>query len=170
MRLRQQAGFSGFEWIAWLLITGVLILVLLQQLVHYQALARVAVMDMTVTNMRSGLRLRVAELMMANRTDEIGALLQQNPIVWLDTPPANYLGQLQQPNRDKLPLDSWYFDPGLHELIYLFQKSDIESGVPDGVAAGAKSLHVRVVARKRTATIAARNNAEGVSLELRYEK
>ena len=170
MRLRQQAGLSRLEWLAWLLIVVVLASILLNRLVHYQALARSAVIDMTIANMRSGLRLRVAELMMSNRTDEMAALLNQNPITLLDKPPANYLGQLKHPDYAALPHDCWYFDPELHELIYLFQKNDVEWMGESNTALDATALHVSVVARKRAAATEVANNAEGVSLEVRYQR
>ena len=170
MRVRQQAGLIRLEWIAWLLIVGVLASVLLQRLVHYQALARSAVMDMTVMSMRSGLRFRVAELMVSNRGDQMAGLLNQNPITFLDRLPPNYLGQLKQPDAAALPKDSWYFDPVLHELIYLFQKNDVEWMAESSTESRAKSLHVRVVARKPPSETNASSIVEGVSLDMRYHK
>ena len=170
MKLGRQAGISLFESIALVVVAGVLIIVLLQQLVHYQAMAKSAVMEMTVENMRSGLRLRVAELMIANRNAEMADLLQQNPVTWLDAPPANYLGQLQQPDRAKLPLDSWYFDLGQHELVYLFPTNNMAWRSPAGAPVSVRSLHIRVTARRQANGATGGSVAEGVSLESSYQQ
>ena len=77
-------GFTRFEWLGTVLVIGVLVTALLHYLARYQDIARTAVMEMTVVNMRSGLRLRVAELMIADRNAEIGALVHENPIGWLE--------------------------------------------------------------------------------------
>lgn len=170
MRPRRQAGLSRFEGLLVLLVAAALVWQLLQQLAHYQTLARSTVMEMTVVNMRSGLRLRVAELMMSNRSEEMTGLLNQNPITWLDAPPSNYLGQLKQPDRAALPPDSWYFDEELHELIYLFPKNNIEWTVQNKVESVPKALHVKTVGRKTLLMKETKMNTEGVTLELRYEK
>lgn len=162
---RWQTGLTRVEWIASLLVGAVLSTVLLIKLTHYQEFARTAVMEMTVTNMRSGLRMRVAELVMANRNAELAGLLQQNPIEWLDAPPPNYVGMLQQPDRDALKPDSWYFDPTQHELVYLIPRNSMQFGA----APGAKSLQVRVVAVKPGSSNLSKVT-EGVALEIRYER
>ncbi len=154
--MRAVRGISRFELLNVVFVIGVLCVVLLSQLLHYQELARTAVMEMTVTNVRSGLRLRVAELIMSNRLDQLGGLLQQNPVIWLDAPPANYLGEYDYPQLHALPVDSWLYDRHAGELIYLM--------APDAASnAKGRVLHLKVVARAGDGQ-AGKFAAEGVAL------
>lgn len=41
---------------------------------------------------------------------------------WLVELPANYLGEYYSPEGDALPDDSWYFDRGKKELVYIRSK------------------------------------------------
>ena len=155
-RLKAARGISRFELLNVVFVIGVLCVVLLSQLLHYQELARIAVMEMTVANVRSGLRLRVAELIMSNRLDQLGGLLQQNPVIWLDAPPANYLGEYDHPQLPMLPGDSWLYDRHAGELIYL-------SAPGSASDATRTALHLKVVARAAHSE-AGRFAAEGVAL------
>ncbi|WP_124703472.1 hypothetical protein [Sulfuriferula multivorans] len=116
---RRLAGFTLFELLGIILLVSVLSLVLYDRFLGYQALAEKTAMEMTVINMRSGLRLRVAELMMGGKMDEIAGLVHENPINWLAAPPPNYIGALQNPEQSAIPGNAWYFDTSRHELIYM---------------------------------------------------
>jgi Tfp pilus assembly major pilin PilA len=116
---RTQTGITRLELMGSLIIIAVLAVILLHRLVRYQEIARTAVMEMTVSNMRSGLRLRVAELMMADRGAEIGRLVGQNPVQWLDAPPQNYRGQRASMEAVGLEADTWYYDTDRRVLVYV---------------------------------------------------
>lgn len=120
IRRGTQTGISRFELLGSVTIILVLVSVLLHRLVRYQEIARTAVMEMTVSNMRSGLRLRVAELMMADRATEIAQLVGQNPVTWLDSPPANYGGDLTTTEAVGTGQDRWYYDIDQKVLVYVF--------------------------------------------------
>lgn len=157
-----QRGYSLFELVCIILIVGVMVLVLLDRTLRYQAMAEKTAMELTIMNMRSGLRLRVAELMMADRTDELGELSQQNPIDWLDKPPANYLGEIRQTDRARLPVNTWHFDPGRRELVYLLRRNGFFGAEPaDGTAV---VLKVTAVERAPAITGSGSQKTEGVAL------
>ena len=122
IRRGTQTGISCFELLGSVIIIVVLGSVLLHRLVRYQEIARNAVIEMTVSNMRSGLRLRVAELTMAERGSEITQLVGQNPVQWLEAPPANYRGQLAGTGAVGIGPDSWYYDTDQRVLVYVFVK------------------------------------------------
>ena len=159
-------GFISFEWIGTVLIIGILATVLLHYLLRYQDIARATVMEATIANMRSGLRLRVAELMMANRNAEIGELVHENPIDWLETPPPNYLGAMKQIDPERIPPDSWYFDANQHELVYLLPESTLAS-----TAQGERRhLHIRVIGTSSQRGNLGTGAIEGVALIATLEK
>lgn len=96
---------------------GVFMIVFLERALYYREYAEKTAMDMTVANIRIGLRYRVADLMLANRMSEIPTLADENPMNWLEDKPDNYLGERASTtaaNADGM----WYFDPQNRELIY----------------------------------------------------
>ena len=122
---RRQTGFTLFELLGIILLVSVLSLLLYDRFLGYQALAEKTAMEMTVINMRSGLRLRVAELMMEGKLDEIGGLVHENPINWLAAPPPSYIGAFQNPEQHVIRTNAWYFDMKRHELVYMPGRGDV---------------------------------------------
>lgn len=114
-----QAAYSMFEFIVLVVIASVLGIGLAERLSYYQELAEKTVMEATVRNMRSGLLMRRAELLMQENVAETAKLLHQNPITWLETPPLNYVGELSAERAQTVPPGSWYFDTSARELVYL---------------------------------------------------
>jgi hypothetical protein len=112
-------GRSILELVIVLSVAGVLALVLIDRLAVFQEYGEKAAMELAVRNMRSGLRYRVADLMNRDRMRDADQILQDNPISWLEGPPANYLGELRDPPPDRIVPGSWYFDATQHELVYL---------------------------------------------------
>lgn len=140
----RQPGFTLFELVGVILIASALGLVLFDRLLFYRAQAEQTVMEMTVINMRSGLRLRVAELMIRDRMSEAGSLVHENPIHWLAAPPPNYLGTLQNPEQNAIPGNAWYFDTSRHELVYMPGRDNIF-----GLGPIKKAVRFRVTAIER---------------------
>lgn len=164
--IRQRAigprGYTMFELVCVIVVVSLLMLVVLDRALRYQAMAEKTAMELTIMNMRSGLRLRVAELMMADRTNELGGLVQDNPIRWLEKPPANYLGEIRNPQRARLPVNAWYFDPDRRELVYVLRRNRFFGDEP----AEGTSVVLKVTAVERAPAIAGSGpqNAEGVAL------
>ncbi|MBS0307821.1 MAG: hypothetical protein JSS58_02515, partial [Proteobacteria bacterium] len=101
----RMAGSGKVEFVVRILIGAILALVLLERFFYYQELAEKTVMEATLTNMRSGMRLRIADLMTQNRSSEIAGMLDENPITWLERPPADYRGIL---GAGGAKADGWY--------------------------------------------------------------
>lgn len=144
-----QWGYSRFELVCAIIIASVVISILLDRARHFQALAEKHAMEMTIINMRSGLRLQIAGLLIAERMDEVGNLVTENPINWLEAPPPNYLGELRNRQRSELPGNTWHFDPGRRELVYIPRRGSFFWKVP----AGEKTVILRVTAAKRSPVI-----------------
>lgn len=119
--MRIQRGFTIFELVVVIAIASVMVTILLNRLWYYQEVAEKTAMEMTLMNMRSGLRLRIADLMMQDRMSEAAQLTQENPITWLETLPLNYRGQMAGLNPTAMIPGSWYFDAGRQELVYQVQ-------------------------------------------------
>lgn len=117
----REHGFSLLEFFIAAGVISVIAVLLLERVLSYQEYAEKAAMELTVVNMRSGLRLRVAELMTQDRLHEAGKLVNENPVRFLETPPPNYLGELARPVPKTLAQGNWYFDTTTRELVYLPQ-------------------------------------------------
>ena len=113
----RQGGATLVEFAVAAAVLGVLAISLLYRLLDAQEHAEKLAMELTVSNMRAGLRAQVGTLLMADRTSEIVTLAGGNPVQWLDQPPESYLGEFRgQPESDTS--GAWYFDSVTGELIY----------------------------------------------------
>lgn len=120
MRFR---GFSLLELVVSLSVFSVLVGVFAQRFLYMQEFAEKTAMELTVMNMRTGLRFKAAELMTRQRMADMPALLEENPIHWLERPPENYVGEFVNPAMHDIQPGSWYFDIGRKQLVYRLNQS-----------------------------------------------
>lgn len=121
MQLRvvgREAGATRFEFMVVVMVFGIAAAIILDRVRYYQEFAEKTVMETTVVNIRSGLRYRMAELALKNRTEEFSRLAQENPVGWLERPPQHYLGELTDPQAGEIQPGSWYYDKGRRQLVY----------------------------------------------------
>jgi prepilin-type N-terminal cleavage/methylation domain-containing protein len=138
---RRARGFTLFELVVVIMIFAVIVTLLLERLAHYHELLERAAMQSTLKGIKTGLQVRLAELIIANREGEAGSLETQDPIQWLDDGrPANYGGAYQEPARP----GTWYFDAHGRELVYVVNTG--ERLEIDGAGAPKQlRFHVRLV-------------------------
>lgn len=115
-------GFSLFEFAVAVIVVGLLTSLLLYRLHSYQVEARHVAVQRLVGTLRTALSVRSAQLSVAKREHELHRIIDENPMSWLVELPANYLGEYYSPEGDALPDDSWYFDRGKKELVYIRSK------------------------------------------------
>ena len=148
--LRDQAGRSRVRTIVAVAVIASLVVVLLERLLYYEEYAEKTVAELTITNMRTGLNLRKAEMMLASALDRPAGVLGDNPMTWLPAPAPNYTGEFAGTAPDTAGDGIWYFDRGAGELAYRPNLARHFVPGPDG------QTEVRVkVERRRPAAIAA---------------
>jgi len=112
-----QCGASFVEFAVSIALMGIVVGVLLERALYYQEYAEKIAMESTAENIRTGLRYKVADLMLANRAPEIPSLADENPMNWLGERPPNYLGELESAPADEAK-GKWHFDKRNRELVY----------------------------------------------------
>lgn len=142
LRTATQAGRSWLEFAVAAALLAVLAAVLLPFLLRQQEAAERTAVEMTVMNMRSGLRYRIAELILSGRTQEIAALAGTNPAAWLARPPEGYLGETGAAEPPPQAPGTWRFETARRELVYRVNRGDGFTA-HDG---GEREIRLRVVA------------------------
>jgi general secretion pathway protein G len=112
-----QCGATFVEFAVAIALIAIFVGVLMERALYYQEYAEKTAMEMTAKNIRTGLRYKVADLILDNRMAEISTLADENPLNVLAEKPPNYLGELDSaPMVD--PKGQWYFDRRNRELVY----------------------------------------------------
>ncbi|CAN1527029.1 Prokaryotic N-terminal methylation site [Methylophilaceae bacterium] len=112
-------GFTLIELIVVVAIVGILATIALDRLIWFQGQAEKANMEYTASMIKSGLWMSATNLMMAERSKEIGDLAKRNPIDLLAQKPENYLGALDGTNLAVLQRGKWFYDTKQQQVIYV---------------------------------------------------
>ena len=112
---QRERGYTLFELAAAFVIISMLAAVLLNRLAFYQEMAEKAAMESMVRVIKTGLQIRLAELIIGNRQAEAGTLEMEDPMQWLEPRPGNYAGAYREPPT----LGRWYFDAAARQLVYV---------------------------------------------------
>jgi prepilin-type N-terminal cleavage/methylation domain-containing protein len=154
-RGRAGRGFSLFELAVAIIVASVLATVLLNRLAYYQELAEKAAMESTLRTIKTGLQIRLAELIVTHRQALAGQIEAEDPVRWLDDKPPNYRGAYRAPAEP----GAWYFDTTEHQLVYVVRTGDrLILGTRDG----GKQLRFRAKLLKSPVKVAG-GTVEGVA-------
>lgn len=156
-RRRLGAGYSMLELVLVVIVVGVLATVAMERFLFYQEQAEKAAMEATLAEVKMGLQMRLAELIVSNRQNLVGALEREDPMQWLDPPPANYAGPYAAPLKN----GNWYYAQQNHELVYL-PASAANLHIGNGKD---KELRFRVVIRAETNVYTKIPTPSGVGLQ-----
>jgi hypothetical protein len=116
---RCQAGLTWLEFSVVSVLLSVFAGSLLTALLYYEELGEAAVVQLTVQNVRSGLRYQIAERLIQGREREMGGLLRANPLSWVASSPDGYVGSVRSADIRSLPKGSWFYDVDRGELGYI---------------------------------------------------
>jgi general secretion pathway protein G len=121
VRRHTQRGFTLVELAVAICIIAVLATALLNRLGYYKEMAEKAAMESMVRIIKTGLQIRLAELIVTNRQAQAAALEVGDPTQWLDPRPANYGGAYGE----SLQRGTWYFDTPARQLVYVINTGDL---------------------------------------------
>ena len=114
-RFHSPRGFTLIELIVVVAVVSVLMGVALDRLLYYEERAEQAVMNADVEAIKMGLRIRMVQLIASGHGELLSALETQNPMQWLEQPPADYRGEYAAPTAP----GSWYFISDKREIVYV---------------------------------------------------
>ena len=117
--MNRQRGFSLFELAITVAIIGVLAGALLARVRLYQEEAERVAMEQVVGVLRSALSMKFGQLISQGRQADVNKLLTTNPMDLLAQKPANYLGELNSPQKEKISRGNWYFNRKKLLLVYI---------------------------------------------------
>ncbi|HYC42828.1 MAG TPA: hypothetical protein VEB70_07560 [Noviherbaspirillum sp.] len=115
-------GASLLELLIAVSLLGALAAVLLTRLAQLEAAAERAYVDYTVSALKSALRLRVAQLMLEGRMQEVVRLAGSNPMDLLEPKPNNYAGTFAS-GAQAAHSGNWYFALDTGELVYVLKNT-----------------------------------------------
>jgi hypothetical protein len=104
-------------------------------------------MEQVAQDLRSSVQLRVAELALNNRFQELLALAGENPFELLAGKPQNYLGVLAGPGLQGVVTGNWYFDKTSKEVVYFVDLG--ENFTPDEKGHKQVAWHIVLVPGER---------------------
>jgi len=116
-RFCRQSGATRLEVIVAVIILSLLAGWLLHTMRFYQELTEKTVVENSILNLRSGLRFRVADLIIRGEAEKQATLARTNPVLLAERPPAGYFGEVRGPGN--LPPGSWYYEQDRAELVYI---------------------------------------------------
>lgn len=110
-------GFSLVELAVAVAVLAALLYFLLDRVLYMQEMAEKTEVEETVRSINYALRLEAASRLARGTDPKRLPLEKENPVKWLQTPPRNYLGELEKPPEHARPA-YWYFHLGERQLIY----------------------------------------------------
>ena len=115
---RGSVGLTLVETLVVVILVGIMAGVALQRLLPLIGKAEL-VSFMTVRNqLNSALLMETAKRIAGGRASTVTDLQNSNPMTLLLRTPDNYLGEVRQPNHERMARRSWYFDPVKELLFY----------------------------------------------------
>jgi len=134
---RPARGFSLLELAVVAVVLSVLCGILLQRLNYYQEAVERTRFEMQLQIYKTGLQVRLAEMIIQRREQDARRLEDENPTLWLSEKPTNYAGNYRSPPG----VGNWYYDSALRELVYV---ANTASGLKIEPRDGVKQMRFRV--------------------------
>ena len=117
--LRRPDYYAGSNWLRWsvfvvaITVFSVWFLTALRQM---QAMGEKTMVELTVRNISTGLKVAMSEAVIEQRGGEIAAWAGTNPVRWLAVPPSGYVGECRR--GEEYAVGAWCFESASGDLVY----------------------------------------------------
>ncbi len=138
------AASHWFQAAVVFLMLGALALILLRALNEVEERAERQAVELTLRNMRTGMKLAMGEAMMQQREGEMAAWVGSNPVRWLGSPPGAYRGECSVEESRNLSGGEWCFERNRRQLLYRPHRPDRLHPLPPGSELQCSHLSWRV--------------------------
>lgn len=115
---RGARGFTYLELIIVIIIISTLFVFAVDKLLRLRVEAEAARLAYTIGGLEVALSLQMAEMAARGEFNRVPGLAGKNPMDWLQQPPENYAGVVEDASRVTLEPGRWVFDQRRGELVY----------------------------------------------------
>lgn len=119
--LSSERGFTLIELIVVITIIVTLMGLFLSRALFYQELAEKTAMEEVKGAIQSSLTMQYMQILTRGRPSDVAALVQDNPMNWLQKKPSNYAGEFYDPTPQSAESGNWVFDLKTRDLVYLLR-------------------------------------------------
>ena len=156
------ASSPWFQWAVLFVVIGLFTIGLLSALDDAKERAERLAVELTIRNMRTGMRVAMGEALIEQREGEIATWEGSNPIRWLGGPPTGYRGECSPADRQDMSGGQWCFEKSTKQLVYRPQNEGHLREGPEGSERQCQDLSWHVV---RVSEAATKGGFAGLRLE-----
>ena len=144
---RSPGYYTASHWLQGavvLVLLGSLALGLLWALNDAKERAEKQVVELSLRNMRTGMKMAMGEALMRQREGEMVSWVGINPVLWLAGPPTGYRGECSAEESRNLSAGEWCFERENRVLVYRPRSSDHLRALVEGQSLECSQLSWRV--------------------------
>jgi prepilin-type N-terminal cleavage/methylation domain-containing protein len=112
-------GFTLLELIIVITVIVVLMGLFLNRAMFYMEQAEKTAMEQVAGTIQSALTLQYGQILVRGNPSDVAALVQDNPMNWLQKRPRNYVGEFYNPTPLAVDSGNWMFDLKSRDLVYV---------------------------------------------------
>jgi prepilin-type N-terminal cleavage/methylation domain-containing protein len=125
-------GFTLIELIVVIIIIVVMMGLFLNRMTYYQEQAEKTAMESVSGAIQSALVMQYGQIMTRGKPSDAAALVQDNPMNWLQKKPNNYSGEFYDPTPLAVAAGNWVFDLKSRDLVYVVRNANYFKPGKDG--------------------------------------
>jgi general secretion pathway protein G len=128
-------GSKGFTLIELIIVISIIVVLMglfFNRSMFYQEQAEKAAMEQVAASMQSALTMQYGQILTRGKPSDVPALVQDNPMNWLQKLPRNYSGEFYDPTPTSVESGYWVFDLKSRDLIYVLRNANYFKPGKDG--------------------------------------